>query len=329
MASRSPQHSREILPLSDPESTVALCLCRWSDSPDDPLRIQIDHTLLDRLGLRTGDRITFEPIDLDRVTREGGLVVRRTTRDEPSIKLRHDHYQRKDNPYARHFPDGPDGPDIEWPCPPEWIETFFPLEYIPGPGAPIFIEPDRTWLLRDLFDQRESVIVSLGCSYLEFRLQRTDPDAPTLDVHLPPGVLHLMDWSPATPLALTSAGGFDPSAPDDILTIRRACPDGSNLSWDGAKFIGSPSPTWLDRYFPGLHDNRGEIPSKDSGTMPNDDDDDHDNPDFVKFSGLAPPDREFSFGEEERDTFCVHYREFRLGHDSLSFAIPETSHVWD
>ncbi len=337
MASRSPQHSRDVLPLSDPESTVALCLCRWSDSPDDPLRIQIDHTLLDRLGWRPGDRITFKPTALDRVTREGGLVVRRAAPGEPGIILESAHYERRRHPYAdlypgRPLPDhlqfGPDGPDVEWPCPPEWIETFFPLEYIPGAGAPIFNEPDRSWLLRDLTDQREPLVIRLNCSHLEFRLQRTDPAAPTLDVQLPPGVLHLMDWSPATPLALTSASGFDPSAPEDVLTIRRASPRESNLTWDGAKFIGSPSPAWLDRYFPGLHDNTENSPQN-PGTIPTDHDDDHNDPDFVRFPEQASSDREFSFDDEERDTFCVHYRVFQLGQDSLTFAIPETSHVWD
>ena len=52
MPSRSRTQGPHVLPLSDPARTVALCLSRWSDSPDDPLGIQIDHTLLDRLGWR-------------------------------------------------------------------------------------------------------------------------------------------------------------------------------------------------------------------------------------------------------------------------------------
>ena len=330
MHPRSRTQCPHVLPLSDPARTVALDLSRWSDSPDDPLCIRIDYTLLDRLGWRPGDRITFEPIALDRRTGGGGLVVRRATADEPSIKLRRDHYQRKDNPYAGLIPDahdGPDGPDVEWPCPPEWIESFFPMEYIPGPGAPVFIEPSRTWLLRDLLDQRDEVVVFIDCSYLEFRLQRTDPNVPTLDVHLPAGVLHLMDWSPSTPLALTSGTGFDPSATEDLLTIRRSLPGESNLAWDGAKFIASPSPDWLARYFPGFHDNEEEIPHKHPHEMPSNPDPDCGNPDLIKFQGPAPPEREFI--DEDRDTFCVHYRDFQLGQESLTFAIPETSHVWD
>jgi len=338
MASRSPRHSRDLIPLSAPERTIALWLVRCSDDPCAPLRIALDYTLLDQLGWGPGDRITFEPIALDRCTREGGLVVRRIAPGEPGIVLESAHYERRRHPYAdlypgRPLPDhlqfGPDGPDVEWPCSPEWIETFFPLEYIPGPGSPIFIEPDRRWLLRDLLDQRERVVVSLGCSLLEFRLQRTDPDAPTLDVHLPPGVLHLMDWSPATPLALISASGFDPSASDDTLSIRRACPGKPKLTWDGSKFISSPDPVWLDRYFPGQHDNTAEIPPQHPHEMPSDPDPDHNDFDVVKFSGQSPHKREFSLADQGRDTFCVHYRDFQLGQDSLSFAIPKTSEFWE
>jgi hypothetical protein len=337
MPPRSPQPSRVVLPLSDPARTVALCLSRWSDSPDDPLGIQIDHTLLDRLDWRPGDRITFEPIDLDRDTQQGGLVIRRAIADKPSLKLRRAHYERRKHPYTELFPGcpipdglqfGPDGPVVEWPFPPEWIETFFPLEYIPGPGAPIFNEPSRTWLLRDLLDQRDQVVVSIDCSYLEFRLQRTDPNVPTLDVHLPAGVLHLMDWSPSTPLALTSGSGFDPSAPEDLLTIRRSLPSECNLAWDGAKFIATPGPKWLDRYFPGLHDNAEELPPRGPTPIPTNPEGDPDDWDFLGFPGQPPCEQADFFGDEERDTFCVHYSGFRLGLDSLSFAIPERSDVW-
>ena len=196
------------------------------------------------------------------------------------------------------------------------------MEYIPGPGAPIFIEPFRTWLLRDLQDQREQVVVSIDCSYLEFRLQRTDPNLPNLDVHLPAGVLHLMGWSPSTPLALTSGNGFDPSAPEDLLTIRRVSPEESNLAWDGAKFIASPSPTWLDRYFPGLHDNTAELPPQDPPPTPTDPERDPDAPDLVRFPSQPPSEPDHPLDDEDRDTFCVHYRDFQLEPDSLSLHDP-------
>jgi len=269
-------HPRHVLPLSDPARTIALSLSRYPDSPDDPLRIALDHSLLDQLGWRSGDRITFDPIPLDRRTREGGLVVRRATRAEPAIKLRKDHYELKPNPHSRNFPEGPDGPEVEWPFPRDWMETFFPPECLPGPGPPIFAPPSRRWLLCDLLDQRGRVVVSLGCSLLEFRLQRTDPVAPTLDVQLPLGVLRLMDWSPATHLALASERGFDPLAPDDTLTIRRASAESANLSWDGVKFIAWPGPVWLDRYFPGLHDDTERVPPMYPGPMPADRDDESD-----------------------------------------------------
>ena len=329
MASRSPQPSRDILPLSDPDRTTALWLVRCSDSPDDPLRIVVDHALLDKLGWRPGDRITFDPIALDRRTREGGLIIRRATADEPAIKLRRSHYERRRSAHSPHFPDGPDGPDVQWPFPPEWIEGFFPLEYIPGPGPPLFANPDRQWSLRDLLDQRERVVVSLGCSLLELRMERTDPNVPTLDVHLPAGVLHLMGWSPATPLALTSRSGFDPSAPDDILTIRRASPRASNLAWDGAKFLFAPDQTWLDRYFPGLHDNTEELPTRGPAPMPPATGHDRDEVEVLPFRSQTPPDMDPSFEDEKRDTFCVHFSAFRLGQGGLSFEIPETSQWWE
>ena len=336
MASRSPQNTRHVLPLSDPDRTTALSLWRYPYSPDDPLDIALDFALLDQLGWRSGDRIAFDPIPLDRRTREGGLIIRRATRDEPAIKLRKDHYERKPNPYSRHFPDGPDGPDVEWPFPQEWMETFFPPEYVPGPGPPVYAPTSRRWMLRDLLDQRDRVVVSLDCSLLEFRLQRTDPDAPALDVHLPLGVLHLMGWSAATPLALTSRRGFDPSAPDDTLTIRRCPPGESNLTRDGDRFICRPGPSWLDLYFPGLHDNTEKFPSRDPGPMPADPDDDLGDPDFVRFPTQTPTDQEhdwdLAFEDEERDTFCVNYPDLKLGPESLSFVIqrpqsPETDEV--
>ena len=334
MTSDHPQTAQVILPIRAPDRTVALWLVRWSDSPDDPLGIRTDHTLLDQMGWRPGDRITFEILPLNRGTRAGGLVVRRATSNEPAIKLRQDHYVRRTHPFADLYPGrplpegtqyGPDGPAIDWPCPAEWIETFFPKEYIPGPGALVFIEPSRTWLLRDLQDQQERVVVSLGCSLLEFRLQRTDPTAPTLNIHLPPGVLHLMGWSPRTPLALTSAKGSDPSTPEDLSTIRRSLPDESNLAWDGAKFIATPCPAWIDRYLPGLHDNAAELPPQGPTPVPTDPEGDPGDPDVVKLHDQPPHERELSFDDEERDTFCVHYRDFQLGQDSLSFAIPERS----
>ena len=338
MTSDHPQTAQAILPIRDPDRTVALWLVRCSDDPRDPLRIALDHTLLDQMGWGPGDRITFEPLPLDRGTRAGGLLVRRANRDEPAIKLRREHYVRRTHPFAHRFPGrplpegiqyGPDGPAIDWPCPVEWIETFFPMEYIPGPGAPIFIEPDRQWLLRDLQDQQERVVVSLGCSLLEFRLQRTDPTAPTLNIHLPPGVLHLMGWSPRTPLALTSAKGFDPSTPENLLTIRRSLPDESNLAWDGAKFIASPGPDWLARYFPAFHDNAEELPRQSLTPIPTNPEGDPGDRDFLGFPSQPPCEHADPFEDVERDTFCVHFSGFRLGPDSLSFAIPERSHVWD
>lgn len=329
MPSRSRPQGRPVIPLSDPERTNALWLLRCSESPDEPLRIVLDYTLLDRLACRPGDRIALEPVDLDRRTREGALLIRRANADEPAIKLRRGHYERKQNPRPRLFPDGPDGPDFEWPFPAEWVETFFPLEYIPGPGAPVFMEPDRSWLLSDLPDRGGPLAIRLDCSLLEFRLQRTAPVAHTLDVHLPPGVLHLMGWSSSTPLTLTSASGFDPSTPDDVLTIRRANPGEPALSWDGAKFIGAPNPSWLDRYFPGLHDNTEGTPPQDPHAVPADSAPDCGDADVVKLPGQSTPDEEISFEDQERDTFCVHFRDFQLGHDSLSFAIPETSESWE
>lgn len=296
-SSPRPRRPRQTRPAPDPENTTALSIRRWLfGSPDDPLDFHIDYTLLERLGWRPGDRITFEPVALDRGTREGGLIIRRAAPGEPAIKLRKGHYRRKPNPHWKHFPDGPDGPDVEWPCPPEWVETFFPQEYLPGPGPAVFAPPSRRWMLYDLLDQRGQVAVSLDCSFLEFRLQRTDPAVPALDVHLPLGVLHLMGWSPSTPLALISETGFDPFAEADTLTIRRSHPGESDLTWDGDKFVAELSPAWLDRFFPGLHDNSEEA-------FPDEDDSWQDWP-------------------EERDTLRVPYCDFGLGPDSLSFAIP-------
>ncbi len=123
--------------------------------------------------------------------------------------------------------------------------------------------------------------------------------------------------------------GFDPLAPDDTLTIRRCPPGESNLTWDGARFIGSPDPVWLDRYFPGLHDNAEEIPLGNPGPMPPDPDDESD---VLSLQGQTPDEWRYEYEEEERDTFCVNYRDLKLGPDSLSFGIqqpqsPDTDEV--
>ncbi len=317
------ESSREVLSLSDPDRTVALSLMRWSDSPEDPVQIAVDHALLDQLAWRPGDRITFEPVALDRGTREGGLIIRRATRREPAIKLRREHYRRRINPYAQYSaPGGPDGPEVEWPFPREWVDTFLPQENLLGPGPPMFIPPGVSWMLRELLDRRERVAVPLGCSLLEFRLQRSNPAAPTLDVHLPLGVLHLMGWSPAPPLALTSRTGFDPSAREDVLTIRQVSPGESNLAWDGGKFVATPGPVWLERYFPGVHDNTEGLPP--GGPVETGSDD----PDLIRFPGEDPFDEDYSFADRGRDTFGVHYGNFRLTPGSLSFAIPESTCYW-
>ena len=321
--------SRQVLPLSDPQRTVALAVWRWTDDLDDPIRVTLDYSLLDQLGWRPGDRIAFEHLPLDRRTGKGGLVLRRANRDEPAIKLRRDHYHRRPNPHAHLLPDGPDGPDVQWPFPVEWLETFFPQAYVPGPGSTIFAPVDRSWRLGEFLDQRGRLVVPLDCTRLMFYLQRTDPDSPTLDVHLPLGVLHLMEWSSSTPLALTSEGGFDPSAADDVLKIGLASPGKANLRWDGAKFVASPSPTWVERYFPGLHGNAKEVPPERPGREPTGPAEGDGDADLLQFPGQSLSDEDLGFDDRKRDTFCVDFSSFRLGPGTLAFAIPATPDLWD
>lgn len=240
-------------PAPSPERITAVWLVRWSESPDDPLRVVLDHALLNRLDWRPGDRIAFEAIPLDRRARRGGLIIRRANPEEPAITLEAANYVPRPNHYTHPaLPVGPDGPDIRWQFPGEWVATFFPHLYLDG--GECYRELDRDWPLSDLLGQRDRITLSLDCSDLDFPLRRTDTAAPTLDVHLQPGLLHLMNWSPTTPLALESESGFDPFAQEDTLTIRETTPDQSNLVWDGAKFVVDLSPIWLDRFLPSHHD---------------------------------------------------------------------------
>ena len=89
------------------------------------------------------------------------------------------------------------------------------------------------------------------------------------------------------------------------------------------------SPTWVERYFPGLHGDAKEVspegPLRES-TGPAEGDGDAD---LLQFPGQAPSDDDLCFDDRERDTFCVD-SSFRLGPGTLAFAIPATAElrVW-
>ena len=103
----------------------------------------------------------------------------------------------------------------------------------------------------------------------------------------------------------------------------------SNLRWDGAKFVASPSPTWVERYFPGLHGDAEEVPPEGPGREPTGPAEGDGDADLLQFPGQAPSDEDLCFDDRERDTCCVDFSSFRLGPGTLAFAIPATADPCD
>ena len=224
-------------------------------TPDEPLIFDLDQSLLHQLGWHVGDRLTLIPIELDRASLTGKLIIRRARPDEPSIVLP-DFVTDED----RAFPDPlplylrtPKGPRFEWSFPTRWVETFFPLQF--ETVAREFFPVDYSRSLAVLLDQEGELILALDGSKLYLILQRTRPYPGTLDVRLIPGLFHFMGWSPETPLVLESASRFNPAVKSDVLTIRRTDPgETPSLAWDGRKMAVEVPPRWLKQLLPRHHD---------------------------------------------------------------------------
>jgi hypothetical protein len=192
---------------------------------------------------------------LNRTTREGGLIIRTARPGESSIalpSLAPDGERAPGHRVPLRFRT-PTGPRFAWDFPARWVETFFPLQYESGPHD--FLPIARSWSLADLLDQQGGLTLSLDCSNLYLILQRTSPAPGILDIHLIPGLLHLMGWTPETPLILESLTGFDPRARSDALTIRQTRSTRSPaLAWDGLKRVARVKPSWLKRLLPRHYD---------------------------------------------------------------------------
>ena len=246
-------------PLRHAEEIGAVWMVRDpGTAPGDPIRIHLDQSLYPRLGWRPGEQITPVPIDLDRATGEGKLILRRANPGEPSLTLQDPGpLQSRDDHWRQVVPPEVHGTDFSWSFPTHWVETFFP-GFLSGPPYEVNSQTDYSWSLYDLLDQREQLELSLGVGDLFFYLQRTSHLPTRLDVHLIPGVLHRMGWSPSTPLVIDSESGFNPFASEDALTIRVGSTGGSpDLVWGGAHFEADVSPIWLNRFFPDIHDPDG------------------------------------------------------------------------
>jgi hypothetical protein len=269
--------------------------------PGEPVRVAIDRSTIEHMGWLPRDAITLVPIFPEMGCSEGKLIIRKARPGEIAFLLGElpgmaESDSEGIDPAEVH------GPEFEWCFPTPWVETYFPGRY-DDEYHDFNSATDRWWLLTDILGQAGQIELTLGPEELFLYLQRTSPVSTTLDLHLPPGLLHLKGWSLSTPLVLESAANFDAFATEDVLTIRENClGEEPNLVRAANGFKADVHPLWLDRFFPEYYDASS--------------DEELDDPWSSIDSG--PGD---AFSPGERDTFIVGYSTMVSKGHKLSFKI--------
>lgn len=221
--------------------------------PAESLRVAIDRSTIEHMGWLPGDAITLVPIFPEMGCSEGKLIIRKARPGELGLLLGElpglaESDSEGIDPTEIH------GPEFDWCFPTPWVETYFPGRY-DDEYHDFNSSTDRWWRLTDILDQAGQIELPLGPEELFLYLQRTSPDSTTLDVNLPPGLLHLKGWSRSTPLVLESTADFDPFATEDVLTIRENClGEEPNLVPAANGLKADLHPLWLNRFFPDYYD---------------------------------------------------------------------------
>jgi len=221
--------------------------------PSEPLRLGLDQSAIDHMGWRAGDAITLEPVFPEPGRSEGKIIIRKARPGElafllgePPIIAERDFEGFVGMEYH--------GSKFEWCFPEPWVESFFPGDY-DADDHDFNSQTQYVWMLSTVLREEGRIVLPLGPEYLFLYIQRTTPTPTTLDIHLIPGVLHLMGWSRSTPLVLESASGFDPFADEDQLTIREpSLGEEPNLTVWADRWTVEVNPLWLDRFLPDVFD---------------------------------------------------------------------------
>lgn len=284
-------------PVRNAARLTAVWMMRDPDTrPCEPFQIALDRTMLRHMGWRDGEAVTLVPVGPEGESNGGGLIIRRARPGEAAFILNDIH-----TPVALSGRGWSSldvyGPSFAWSFPASWVEAFFPGEYR-GDEHDFDSQTERRWLLSEVLEQAEQLTLRLNCDDLFFYLQRPAGAMTSLSVHLAPGLLERKGWLPREPLILESASGFDPSGPDDQLTIRE-CSLGEepNLVPTDRGFRFEVTQSWLDRFLPGTFD-------QDELYLAEDDPD-----------GWLP--------EQGRDTFVVTLGEATSRNHLISFEIEE------
>ncbi len=222
--------------------------------PSEPLRVTIDRTTLDHLGLQPGDPITLSPTASKASHFEGKFIIRKARPGELAFLVEQMPILTRSTKSEGVDPTEMHGLEFEWYFPVSWVETYFPGRY-DGEDHDYNSSTERYWKFSEVQGQRGEIELPLGPEELFLYLQRTSATPTTLDVHVIPGLLNQKGWTRSTPLVFESATGFDPFATEDILTIREnSLGEEPNLEPTSDTFLTEVNLLWLDRFFPDHYD---------------------------------------------------------------------------